>query len=189
MRRLRTTGLLRGGGRRAVLRRHAAWPATAFAATSRALQEIGELLGCRVIPLELVEPRYYHLDTCFCPLAADTGDLLSAGLRRVRPQGVGGRDSATDCRERGRGLAFRLQRRGAGADGDYQHRLPGAMHRRLSAEGFTPCGDAARRIRPRRRQREMSYAAAGRRRCRRLAQTRPVDKAPGGRYHSASCRL
>jgi N-dimethylarginine dimethylaminohydrolase len=33
-------------------------------------QQIGALLGCRVIPLELVDPYYYHLDTCFCPLAA-----------------------------------------------------------------------------------------------------------------------
>jgi N-dimethylarginine dimethylaminohydrolase len=32
-------------------------------------REIGDLLGCRVISLELVDPRYYHLDTCFCPLA------------------------------------------------------------------------------------------------------------------------
>jgi N-dimethylarginine dimethylaminohydrolase len=31
--------------------------------------QIGELLPCRVISLELVDPRYYHLDTCFCPLA------------------------------------------------------------------------------------------------------------------------
>jgi len=30
--------------------------------------EIGDLLHCRVIPLELVDERYYHLDTCFCPL-------------------------------------------------------------------------------------------------------------------------
>jgi N-dimethylarginine dimethylaminohydrolase len=35
----------------------------------RAHQEIGAVLGCRVIPLELVDARYYHLDTCFCPLA------------------------------------------------------------------------------------------------------------------------
>ena len=27
------------------------------------------MLGCRVIPLELIDPYYYHLDTCFCPLA------------------------------------------------------------------------------------------------------------------------
>ncbi len=34
-------------------------------------QEIGALLDVRVLPLELVDPYYYHLDTCFCPLAED----------------------------------------------------------------------------------------------------------------------
>jgi N-dimethylarginine dimethylaminohydrolase len=33
------------------------------------LQQIGMTLGCRVIPLELVDPYYYHLDTC--PAAFD----------------------------------------------------------------------------------------------------------------------
>jgi N-dimethylarginine dimethylaminohydrolase len=33
-------------------------------------QAIGRLLGVRVIPVELVDARYYHLDTCFCPLAS-----------------------------------------------------------------------------------------------------------------------
>jgi N-dimethylarginine dimethylaminohydrolase len=32
-------------------------------------QQIGQMIGCRVIPVELVDARYYHLDTCFCPLA------------------------------------------------------------------------------------------------------------------------
>jgi N-dimethylarginine dimethylaminohydrolase len=32
-------------------------------------QWIGEHLGVNVLPVELVDPRYYHLDTCFCPLA------------------------------------------------------------------------------------------------------------------------
>ena len=35
----------------------------------RALQEIGKLLHLLVIPLELVDPYFYHLDTCFCPVA------------------------------------------------------------------------------------------------------------------------
>jgi len=35
----------------------------------RGHQELGELMQCEVIPLELVDERYYHLDTCFCPLA------------------------------------------------------------------------------------------------------------------------
>lgn len=33
-------------------------------------QWIGEALGVEVLPLELVDPRFYHLDTCFCPIAA-----------------------------------------------------------------------------------------------------------------------
>jgi N-dimethylarginine dimethylaminohydrolase len=32
-------------------------------------QEVGRMIGCRVIPVELVDARYYHLDTCFCPLS------------------------------------------------------------------------------------------------------------------------
>lgn len=32
------------------------------------MQQIGAELSVRVLPLELVSPRYYHLDTCFCPL-------------------------------------------------------------------------------------------------------------------------
>jgi N-dimethylarginine dimethylaminohydrolase len=36
---------------------------------ARGHQHIGMLLGKRVIPMELVDPYYYHLDTCFCPLA------------------------------------------------------------------------------------------------------------------------
>jgi N-dimethylarginine dimethylaminohydrolase len=32
-------------------------------------QHLGLTLGKQVLPLELVNPRFYHLDTCFCPLA------------------------------------------------------------------------------------------------------------------------
>jgi N-dimethylarginine dimethylaminohydrolase len=35
----------------------------------RGHQQVGAMFGCRVIPLELVDPYYYHVDTCFCPLA------------------------------------------------------------------------------------------------------------------------
>ena len=30
--------------------------------------EVGRALGVDVVSLELVDPRFYHLDTCFCPL-------------------------------------------------------------------------------------------------------------------------
>lgn len=34
-------------------------------------QWVGQALGVRVLPLELIDTRFYHLDTCFCPLAPD----------------------------------------------------------------------------------------------------------------------
>lgn len=56
-------------------------------------QEIGDLLGCRVISLELVDPRFYHLDTCFCPLVPDQAiyypQALDAYGRRALQEAVG----------------------------------------------------------------------------------------------------
>jgi len=36
---------------------------------ARGHQWVAGRLGVEVLPLELVDPRFYHLDTCFCPLA------------------------------------------------------------------------------------------------------------------------
>ena len=33
---------------------------------------VADALGVEVVSLELVDPRFYHLDTCFCPLNAQT---------------------------------------------------------------------------------------------------------------------
>jgi len=40
-----------------------------FRSHARSHHWLAERLGVEVLPLELVDPRYYHLDTCFCPLA------------------------------------------------------------------------------------------------------------------------
>jgi N-dimethylarginine dimethylaminohydrolase len=42
-----------------------------FRSDARSHLWIGERLGVEVLPVELVDPRFYHLDTCFCPLADD----------------------------------------------------------------------------------------------------------------------
>jgi N-dimethylarginine dimethylaminohydrolase len=39
---------------------------------ARAHQAVGRALGCRVLPMELIDSYYYHLDTCFCPLDPET---------------------------------------------------------------------------------------------------------------------
>jgi N-dimethylarginine dimethylaminohydrolase len=40
----------------------------------RAFPHISEMFGREIIPLELIDTRFYHLDTCFCPLSG--GELL-----------------------------------------------------------------------------------------------------------------
>lgn len=40
----------------------------------RAFPILSEVFGKEILPLELVDRRFYHLDTCFCPLSG--GDLL-----------------------------------------------------------------------------------------------------------------
>lgn len=35
---------------------------------ARALQWVAGQIGCQALPVQLVDDRYYHLDTCFCPL-------------------------------------------------------------------------------------------------------------------------
>jgi N-dimethylarginine dimethylaminohydrolase len=42
-----------------------------FRSDVRSHQWIGDRLGLEVLPLELIDPRFYHLDTCFCPLSPD----------------------------------------------------------------------------------------------------------------------
>lgn len=39
---------------------------------AQAFHWLGQRMNCRVIPLQLVDPHYYHLDTCFCPLDPET---------------------------------------------------------------------------------------------------------------------
>ncbi|OWK46793.1 dimethylarginine dimethylaminohydrolase family protein [Fimbriiglobus ruber] len=50
-------------------------------------QWVAHRLGVRCLPLELVNPRFYHLDTCFCPIAPGVAlyfpDAFDAYGRRV----------------------------------------------------------------------------------------------------------
>jgi len=41
-----------------------------FRTDSASHEHVARMLGCRVLPVELADRRFYHLDTCFCPLDA-----------------------------------------------------------------------------------------------------------------------
>ena len=45
-----------------------------------AMQWLGQRMNCRVIPLQLVDDHYYHLDTCFCPLDEQTALYFPAAF-------------------------------------------------------------------------------------------------------------
>lgn len=45
-----------------------------------AMQWLGKQMGCRVIPLQLVDGHFYHLDTCFCPLDPKTAIYYPAAF-------------------------------------------------------------------------------------------------------------
>jgi N-dimethylarginine dimethylaminohydrolase len=45
------------------------WTAHGFRSDLAAARIIEKTLQCRVVTLRLVDPRFYHMDTCLCPLA------------------------------------------------------------------------------------------------------------------------
>ncbi len=50
------------------------WAGYGWRTDVRSYSTLGDLWSCEVVPLHLVDPCFYHLDTCFCPLA--NGDVL-----------------------------------------------------------------------------------------------------------------
>lgn len=44
------------------------WMASGIRSDARALDETAAVLDVEIHGLELIDPRWYHLDTCFCPL-------------------------------------------------------------------------------------------------------------------------
>ncbi|MHB1764564.1 MAG: dimethylarginine dimethylaminohydrolase family protein [Gammaproteobacteria bacterium] len=45
------------------------WAGSGWRSLPQGHEWLSRKLGCEVVSLELVDPRFYHLDTCFCPLA------------------------------------------------------------------------------------------------------------------------
>ena len=80
---------------------------TPFRSEGRSHLWLGEQLGFQSVPLTLIDPRFYHLDTCFCPLAEgeaiyypgafDQASRLSLANRIERLIPVSDLDAVTFC--------------------------------------------------------------------------------------------
>jgi N-dimethylarginine dimethylaminohydrolase len=100
-------------------------------------QQIGTMLDVRVLPLELVDPYFYHLDTCFCPLAADAAIYYPAAFdeygRRVLADGIAKLIEVEPAEARSFACnAVVINRTVITNEGCPQ------LHERLAASGFTP---------------------------------------------------
>ncbi len=99
---------------------------------------LASILGVEVRPLRLVDPRFYHLDTCFCPLPG--GALLwyppafdAASRRSVEASVDAARRIAVDTRD---ALAFACNAISFGS-ALVLHRASGRLKQGLDELGFT----------------------------------------------------
>ena len=89
------------------------WAGYGFRSELAAHPRLAEWLNIEVISLRLIDPRFYHLDTCFCPLENGAVLYYPAGLRRLlQPHDRATRAGRkTHRRQRDRRRPLRLQRR------------------------------------------------------------------------------
>ncbi|MET0275205.1 MAG: arginine deiminase-related protein [Phenylobacterium sp.] len=113
------------------------WAGYGPRSSQESLAVLERVFGEEVVPLELASERYYHLDTCFCPLSG--GEVLyyppaftEAGLAAIRarvPEAL--RIEATDADAQAFCVnAVNIGRRIVMA------RAPKALRRRLEARGY-----------------------------------------------------
>ncbi len=87
-----------------------------FRSDIRSHQFIGEVLNRLVISLELVNDRFYHLDTCFCPLPRGGAVWYPAAFDEYGRRAI--RHQVKDLIEVARDEAFRFACNAVALDGD-----------------------------------------------------------------------
>ncbi len=77
-----------------------------FRSDIRSHRWLGDRLGCLALSLELVDPRFYHLDTCFCPLGDGVAAWYPAAFDRYAQTAVRGHVADLIEVETGEALRF-----------------------------------------------------------------------------------
>lgn len=104
---------------------------------ARGHQLIGEMLNCRVILLELVDNYYYHLDTCFCPLAPGMAIYYPAAFDRYGVQALEGQIAELIPVREEEARRFACNAVVVGKTVITNTGCP-ELHRQLAARGFEP---------------------------------------------------
>ncbi len=84
IKRLKTPGVRFEGGGDAVWHpgRRLLWGGHGFRTEPEAYEEISEIFDTTVVLLKLSNERFYHLDTCFCPLTQDAALIYPPAFER-----------------------------------------------------------------------------------------------------------
>ena len=102
--------IFRRGRRRALCRRRAfLWLQVSHRRRAR-IGRVAEIFNCLVISVELVDPRFYHIDTCFCPLTDGGAVWFPAAFDEYGQRTIRDHVPEPDRRGRRRSGAFFLQR-------------------------------------------------------------------------------
>ena len=145
----------------------------------RGMEAVANFFGRETVALKLATPRFYHLDTCFCPLPG--GEILyyppafTPASQRLIKEHVA---AAQLIEGRRRGCGAVLRQRGCGR--------PGHRH----GEGGGPAAGAARGARLRRsRGRSRALHHVGRRRLLHDAAPRPRQRRRNASEIHRGCRM
>jgi N-dimethylarginine dimethylaminohydrolase len=116
------------------------WAAYGFRSTRGGIEKFASAmqpLGFPVIPLQLVDPHCYHLDTCLCPLNNDAALIYPGAFSPESLQAV--RDPWKRIHELTRNEALQFMGNGIVANGRFiTPRLTPNLEKILAQEGLTP---------------------------------------------------
>jgi ornithine--oxo-acid transaminase len=147
------------------------WAGYNWRTSEAGLARVGEVWASELVRLRLIDPRFYHLDTCFCPLA--NGDVMyfpaafdSASLARIEARYPLQRRIAVDevdavcfaCNAVNLGQTILLNEISAGLRGELESRGFDVVETPLSE--FLKAGGAAKCLVLRLSELDVTHAAA-----------------------------
>ncbi len=104
---------------------------------ARSHQALGQALGCRVLPMELIDSYYYHLDTCFCPLDGETAVFYPGAFDAYGRQALDSAVPRLIAVDREEARSFACNAVVVGSNVITNTGCPG-LHQSLTESGFQP---------------------------------------------------
>ena len=160
---------------------------TGFRTAHAAHAEAQEVFGRPVITLQLVDPRFYHLDTALCVLDDDNVAYLPGGLLPGQPGGAAPALPGRGHRHRGRRRGARASTRSATAGTWCCRRRPPASPPRCASAATRPIGGRHVRAAQGRRRPEVLHAGGAgddhRRQLRTPAAVADAERWTAHNYH------